>query len=259
MEVWLISAAAFAFSLLCGWLNPRWKLLRPIIASATFLLLAVMLFGLLIIAWPDFRRHFSYPVQFYGGLGVRHGLLVAGGIASGWILCEGLRRKRGFHVVIAVLFIFGVPCAYQRLSAHDYSALSTSAASGQVTMQSSGYTCAAASLSNFTALTGPTLSERGAAELMRLDQFGAGIWQIGYALQKLGYTGEEISTQHIGEVRFPALLIVAFNADVDHAVLVTGRTGSDYATVDPLVGRVNYPAAWFEQRWRFKGVMGLHR
>ncbi len=259
MVAWLTGLSALLLGLVCGWQAPRAKWAKPLIAGITALLFVVMLFGLLIIMWPDFRRLFSYPVQFYGGLGVRHGLLAAGELAGGWILCEGLRKKRGFYILVGILFLFAVPIVYERKWSHDYSTLDASTNPMTVTKQTDNYTCAAASLSNLTALLGAKISERQAAEMMGLDHYGGAVWQVAYVLQHLGYSFQEIRTESMADVKFPALIIVRFSDRVDHAVLVTGRAGPDYAVIDPLAGSLTYSAKWFADRWCYQGVMDVHR
>ncbi len=259
MAAWIIGGVALGLGLICGRLAPTRQWAKPLITVVTILLFAVMLFGMLIIMWPDFRLRFSYPVQFWGGLGVRHGLLAAGELAAGWTACEGWRKQRMFYLVLAPLFAVGVGAVYARLSAHDYSQLNEAADPAHLTMQSSGYTCTAASLSNVTGLLGAKISEQEAAERMHLDNFGGAVWQVAYVLHELGYSFEEVHDISIEQVKFPALLIVKYGPGVDHAVVVTGRKGQDYTVLDPLNGNVTQPAQWFVERWRDEGVMGIRR
>jgi hypothetical protein len=260
MDVILLSLIAP----IAGWggalLAARRKSARIAVVLAILALMAYSAFAVLLAFVDSFRRNFSYDIQFWTLRDVRYTALAASGFTAGWIFYECRRKKRRDYLVVGIILAMLVPAVFVRKFTIAYDSIPNDSSRGTWILQSTNFTCTAASLGNLCTQAGISLSERQAAELMHLDQFGGSVPQLGYALQKLGFPFVETQGEKIGAVAFPAILIVDYHGIPNfHAILVLGPNGDQFAAVDPLVGKTTFDEAWFAQNWRGKGIMNIHR
>jgi hypothetical protein len=123
-----------------------------------------------------------------------------------------------------------------------------------VILQTTGVTCAPASLSNILKLYGVVLSESDAARVMRTTYFGTLVKQTIDGARRVGFSQprfESLTLAGISPNDEPMILLVKLFGEWDrHAVALLGVTSETLIIADPLKGLVRQPKIGFDREWR---------
>ncbi|MEM7234622.1 MAG: cysteine peptidase family C39 domain-containing protein [Planctomycetota bacterium] len=128
-----------------------------------------------------------------------------------------------------------------------------------VVLQSTGYTCVAATLANVARHHGLFLSERDAAELLLTTRLGTSRGPIRYALSQLDIaqrTYHRDEERDLSKVPVPAFLFVDHPSvgREGHAVGYFGERAGGYEIWDPLGGRSIWSAEQVNAHWHGSAI-----
>ncbi|WP_309398785.1 cysteine peptidase family C39 domain-containing protein [Cerasicoccus maritimus] len=253
----IIAAVSLLYGVGAALIASRQKRMKLALFSPIAFAGGYLLFALGIIFLEDFRILFPYSIQVYGSTLIGKTLLASSFILVGWLVVDAFMEKKREYVPLCIVLIIGIPTVYLRTFATDLSALSSTIPRDGYLTQSTDYSCSAASVANlcFSLLKTP-ISEKEAAEMMRLSKFGGSVCQIGYALEQNGLLFKEIDAKPIEEVSFPAILVVNYGKLQDgHAILVLENRNEKFLVLDPLMGKEEARSAiWFHQNWNGLGI-----
>ncbi|HZE98307.1 MAG TPA: cysteine peptidase family C39 domain-containing protein [Planctomycetota bacterium] len=126
-----------------------------------------------------------------------------------------------------------------------------------VCIQTSGYSCAAASSVMLLHRYGVVVTEQEMAGLCRTRAGGtslsgtsdAGIMR-GLRIKMEGRGVPEILAPDYDGIPVPSLVMTRINARVGHCIVVTEVGGERVSVLDPLYGRASLPRAQFERDWQ---------
>lgn len=130
-----------------------------------------------------------------------------------------------------------------------------------VVVQSTGASCAAATLSNIANHYGTAISEPEAAQLMGTTTLGTSPGEMRYALQRLGIGYRTLNERHsdLSRIRPPAMLFVDHPAvgSEGHVVAYFGMSGQNFEIWDPLVGKTFWSKQRVQEVWHGNGILCL--
>lgn len=133
---------------------------------------------------------------------------------------------------------------------------------GGVVLQSTGVTCAAASLANVARIHHVTMSERDAAYWLRTTLIGTHPGNMRYALHHLKFDFETLGGRYsdLAQVPTPAILYVDHPIGREaHAIVFKSHRDGQFIIVDPLVGERTLTAQQIHSIWRGNGEAILGR
>lgn len=129
--------------------------------------------------------------------------------------------------------------------------------SGEVVLQSSGASCAAASAANLARRYGITRTEPQMAALLGTTRFGTSPAQLVHGLAQLGLSCRKTRRPDAdpAALRAPAVLFLPPSGEnAGHAVLFAGMEGNGVVIIDPLMGNVVSSRAELAARWKGHAV-----
>ena len=181
---------------------------------------------------------------------------------SGFAVFLALRtghRKRWQLTAAVVLGGLAFSIAGWRLNTGIADSLEHRTTADGVVLQSTGSSCAAATLSNVASQYGIELSERSAARALGTTALGTSPGQMRYALHHLGIEYRCLNERYSGisQIQPPAMLFVDHPAvgSEGHVVAYFGRSGSDYEIWDPLVGKTFWSEEKVREVWHGNGIL----
>lgn len=193
-----------------------------------------------------------YLALVWGGILAIFGLIFGLAISLAWLEHHPERQKA---VLAAVLCIASVEVAHFRHTRPVGPELEAHETADGIVLQSSGVTCAAASLANWRRLEGERVDERQMAELLGTTTLGTTAGQVLKALEALGRVCRKAELG-AGELDGPAMLFVdhpAIGPD-SHAVLHVARRDGQHEVWDPAVGRLMFSAEGLSAIWRGRAI-----
>ena len=127
-----------------------------------------------------------------------------------------------------------------------------------IVLQTSHFSCVAATVANMAGLCGQAISEKEAAELMRTTRSGTSMAGIRSGLTKLGIPHQTLprSQNLISRIDFPALLLVDHPTAgyESHALLYRQPQGDRFELWEPMDGRLLMTEAQIATFWHGRGV-----
>ncbi len=167
------------------------------------------------------------------------------------------RQSRQFTTALILLNVAFVLLDV-RLNSAIASSLREQISKDGIVLQSSGSSCAAATVANIVRHFGKQVTEEEVAEVMGTTNFGTSPGQMRFALRRYGLEFETLNerTVDLAEVRVPAVLFIdhpAVRAE-GHAVAFFGVRGDRFEVWDPLVGRVFWTPAMATDVWYGNGI-----
>lgn len=197
----------------------------------------------------------SYLALIWGGILMIFGLIFGLVITLAYLESHPERRKAVFAAVLCVAAVEVAHARHTRLIGPDLVAHET--ADG-IVLQTTGVSCAAASLANWRRLEGHPATEREMADLMGTTTLGTTAGQVIRGLEQIGRVCQkaELSPEVLVG---PAMLFVD-HPDIGpdaHAVLhVAGKDGH-HEVWDPAVGRRRLDTAGLRAIWRGRAITCL--
>ncbi|MCP4785824.1 MAG: hypothetical protein GY903_05365 [Fuerstiella sp.] len=127
-----------------------------------------------------------------------------------------------------------------------------------IVLQTSHFSCVAATVSNIAGLCGRNISEKDAADLMRTTRSGTNMAGIRYGLRQLGIENRTLPRTHnqVSRINFPALLLVDHPSagHESHALLYRQPHGDRFELWEPMGGRLLMTEEQIATFWHGRGV-----
>lgn len=160
------------------------------------------------------------------------------------------RRMIMYGGLVALALVQGVEL---HVLPRDYSGLAGRADAEGICRQSTGFTCAPASLVTYLYGRGIRTTEAEMARLCGTTLLGTSDRGMLAALYRLGLKPRISMGDPLDRSPTPCMAVVAFASGIDHCVVLTGVGEEEVEVIDPLGGRTLEDRAAFERRW--KGVL----
>lgn len=193
----------------------------------------------------------GYPSLIYGCLMVAVGTL--GGVLAGMARKERHRMRWLLAVLVAApLLVLTVNHVQDTRPAWPELDRRTPPPGGRV-LQTSSYSCAAASVATVLAQAGHPVSESEAAAAMGTTRRGTSSGQIILGLRRLGFDGRRFAA---GSGTPPAIIFLDHpdTGPESHAAAWLSSEGDRMTVFDPLSGESACPRDALDRRWRGRGV-----
>ena len=127
-----------------------------------------------------------------------------------------------------------------------------------IVLQTSHFSCVAATVANIAKLCGKDVSEKEAALLMRTTRSGTSMAGVRYGLWQLKIEQRTLSRRHnqISRINFPALLFVDHPSagHESHALLYRQPQGDRFELWEPMGGRLVMTEEQIATFWHGRGV-----
>ena len=127
-----------------------------------------------------------------------------------------------------------------------------------IVLQTSHFSCVAATVANAAGLCGKDVSEKEAAQLMRTTRSGTSMAGVRYGLWQLRIEQRTLSRSHnqISRINFPAVLFVDHPSagHESHALLYRQPKGDRFELWEPMGGRLVMTEKQIATFWHGRGV-----
>ena len=188
-------------------------------------------------------------------------LLASFGFLSGvsWAVAVRTRHEQGRALLFAaVLLNVALGVVYARSNAPIAGELEERTTTDGVILQTSGGSCAAASVANVLGRFGTIVTERQIAQHLGTTRFGTSPGEMRRTLAAFGVSVSTLDgdARDLLEVRPPAILFVDHPSvgSEGHAVAYFGPDGDGFEIWDPLVGKRRWASARVWEVWHGAGI-----
>ena len=208
-----------------------------------------------VVVKPDLT--WSWPVffEYYHVELLLSAVLSSIGLLFGLGTCGAVRTKNKqwpalpFAFLILTSLLLGIEYDFTKPVASD---LQDQQKDG-IVLQSSPFSCAAASGANLARVYGQNSTESEVAKALGTTRFGTSPAQVVYGLKKLGFTCSKhvYSRTQLDQVTAPAVLFLPpqRGKSEGHAILLKGRSGDRFQIIDPLSGLLEWTTEIAATTW----------
>lgn len=152
----------------------------------------------------------------------------------------------------AMVVLIGIVCVVEWDFTSPIAAQLENRTTGDVVLQSTGASCAAASAANLARQLGVARTEAQMAALLGTTRFGTSPAQVVKGLEQVGIACRRTIVKEVdpGRLALPSILFLPPAGDrAGHAVLLAGTDGLHFVVLDPLVGRRVVTHSELVSRW----------
>lgn len=224
------------------------------------LTLALLAVQVLVVVHPDIT--WNAPVW----LELHYTSLVLGSVAACMSFVFGLaahgafaaRQRNRAPLLLSALAVVGVVAAIERDFTDPIGAELRERMNGDVVLQSTGASCAAASAANLARRYGLAKTEAEMATLLGTTRFGSTPAQVVHGLEGIGLACRKASHASFDAASIPVPAVLFYPPSnlhgAGHVVVLEGFDGENAVILDPLVGRLPVNPAELRERWKGHAV-----
>lgn len=224
-------------------------------------LLGLAVSALVAVLWDPFCAWLPLWVQGQVRLLLWVGATGALAMFAGFVVTVAYRtghaQARPLALAAALLSVAFLTAAH-RLNAPIVDQVGDRTTPGGMVLQSTPWTCTAASLANVARRCGIHLGEREAAGLLGTSRCGSSPGQLRFALGFLGIPHEDVRLERPdpAKVPVPAILFVDHPTAgrEGHAIALLGRHGDVFEILDPALGRLLWTRDDAAEIWHGRGI-----
>lgn len=167
-------------------------------------------------------------------------------------------RERWKIAITAILFVLTLQTIQYVLTKPIAATLYDKRGYGNIILQSSSSSCAAASAANILARFGMEITEPEMAALFGTTSItGTTAAQIVYGLKHLDIKGKPVFQKqqpHIERLHPPAILFVDYAGFEDHAIAMLRIAANGIEIIDPMIGKNSLTKERLEKIWHGKAI-----